>query len=228
MTATQLRSPDLGISYTGGLCLQAVREAFSVPAKYVRAIDDWNSGDRQTGTIPNGVAVPVYFSLGLEPAGHVAIRLPDGRIASSTQNGTHKGLYIHPDIKDLIAVYAKYNKSCTYLGWSTKVNDVPVVQLNQGVPIMSFRNYVLICYALFQPEVRFADTATSDKIINGHADYLASLKTKSGDTDIDAIKAWTRDFAAAGKGQKGALVQDGNEQFQKAKDALKALQQALS
>ena len=94
----------------------------------------------------------------------------------------------------------------------------PRATMIKGVNIMSYRNYVLICYALFQPEAKVTDAT-----INNHATYLASV---SG--NLEAIKAWTRDFAAAGKGQKGSLIQDGNEQFQKAKDALKALQQALS
>lgn len=127
MAWKQLRQPDLGVTYEGGMCLKACREVFGIPAKYGTAMQDWNSGVKYTSAPPPGVAVPVYFSLGTEPAGHIAIHLPNGRVASSTQNGIHKGLYIHPNMADLVRIYAKYNGSCTYLGWSTEVNDTAVV-----------------------------------------------------------------------------------------------------
>lgn len=132
----QLLSPNLAIEYTGGLCLKAVRQAFGINAKHATASDDWESSKRlgksHAEMAPKGFSVPVHFSLGDEPAGHIAIYLPDGRVASSTKSGTHQGLYIHPDIQDLIDIYARYHKSCTYLGWSEVVEDVAVITAQGG------------------------------------------------------------------------------------------------
>src|SRR5690242_13305784 len=109
----QLKQPNLDITYTGGWCLLAVRQAFSIPIKYASAMQDWRNGNQHLEPPPNGVAVPIYFDIGSTPDGHVAISLGDGRIASSTLAGTHKGLYIHPSLNDLTRTYARYNKSCT-------------------------------------------------------------------------------------------------------------------
>lgn len=154
---TQLITPNLGIAYTGGWCLKAVADAFSIPAnspnRYASAIDDWNAekaaGHTHSELPPKGVYVPVYFTLGTVPAGHVAISLPDGRVASSTQEGNHQGLYIHPNLNHLINLYAKYNGSCTYLGWSETVDKLRVVNQtdqrggNQVTDIQDFSNCVI-------------------------------------------------------------------------------------
>lgn len=147
MIYTQLRTPNLGITYTGGMCLGAVQTAFNVnPHKYPNAMSDWLSG-RSDGSNhynmpPTGVFVPIYFSLGDEPAGHVAISLPDGRVASSTQNGTHIGLQIHPNMQNLIDIYTQYHESCIYLGWSEGTGDTRVVSTNQGGDDMDVRQAV--------------------------------------------------------------------------------------
>jgi hypothetical protein len=77
---------------------------------------------------PFGVTVPVYFSLGTEPAGHVAIRLSDGWVASSTLSGKNARPYYHKSLDDLIAVYGKYNGGCRYLGWGEHVGSQRVVE----------------------------------------------------------------------------------------------------
>lgn len=140
MDYQQITNPNLNITYTGGWCLKAVRDAFGIGARYATATDDWNSGNQHKEQPPGGLSVPVYFSLGTEPAGHVAIHLPDGKVASSTLSGTHKPLYIHPNMADMIRIYAKANRSCTYLGWSEEVNNVPVVRKEE--PEMTRRDII--------------------------------------------------------------------------------------
>ena len=82
MNYQQLRSPNLDITYTGGYCLKAVQDAFGTPHRYPSAMDDWNAneGNHPGELPPAGHFVPVYFSLGNEPAGHIATLLNIGRM----------------------------------------------------------------------------------------------------------------------------------------------------
>jgi hypothetical protein len=126
----QLKTPNLNITYTGGMCLKAIEDAFGTAHLYPTASASWaaNEGNHPNENPPTGVYVPIYFSLWKVPAGHIAISLPDGRVASSTQEGVHQGLYIHPNMKDLIMMYAKANGGCAYLGWSERLAGTPIVQ----------------------------------------------------------------------------------------------------
>lgn len=166
---TQLRNPNLNITYVGGFCLAAVRDAFGIDSKYTTAMEDWQSGNQHKEAPPTGFAVPIYLSLGKEPAGHIAISLPDGRVASSTQAGTHQGLYIHPNLDDLVRVYAGANGGASYLGWSEEVNDVNVIE---GGSSMNTRDFVWLVYQTFFPGV----TLTEEQITD-HAAYLDSNGT---------------------------------------------------
>lgn len=126
----QLKDASMKVGYTGGWCLKYVQDAFGTDHPYPTAIAEWNntSGSNHTDVPPLGITVPVFFSLGNVPAGHVAIRLSDGWVASSTQAGTHATPYYHKNLDDLIAVYGKYNGGCTYLGWSEVVGTQKVVE----------------------------------------------------------------------------------------------------
>jgi len=137
----QIIDADMNTSYVGGLCLKFVQDSFHTDHPYPSAIDAWNAnyggGNHPNELPPSGKTVPVYFSLGNVEAGHAADALDDGLIASSTQLGYHSKPYFHPNLDDLIAVYAKYNGGCTYLGWSEYVGTIRVVepdneQTNQG------------------------------------------------------------------------------------------------
>jgi len=132
MTYTQLRDANWKVPYVGGWCLKYVQDAFGTDHPYPTAIGAWNAnygGCNHPGEQPPvGKTVVVYFTLGSVPAGHVAISLDDGSIASSTQAGSHPQGFLHPNLQDLINVYAKYNGGCNYLGWSEYVGTVRVVQ----------------------------------------------------------------------------------------------------
>lgn len=141
----QLRDAAMNTPYLGGWCEGFVEMAWGQGAMhknsageyyttgtYGRAIDAWDAEpNKHTDRPPAGVTVPVYLSLGNVPAGHVAISLSDGYIASSTQAGYHSAPYYHKNLDDLIAVYGKYNGGATYLGWGEHVGTVSVVALAQ-------------------------------------------------------------------------------------------------
>jgi len=140
---TQLYLPDPYIPYVGGLCegyVEGTAEEATFPYKdknnnwttagvYPTAIAAWNAGN---GNHPNelppaGLRVALHFALGNNKAGHTALQLEDGRVASSTQAGWHPTGYIHPNLADLIKVYTKANGSCTYLGWTEWIGRKQIV-----------------------------------------------------------------------------------------------------
>lgn len=132
MTWTQKQDANMTVGYVGGWCLKYVQDAFATDHPYPTAMAAWNAnyggGNHPNEEPPLGITVPVYFALGSVSAGHVAIRLDDGWVASSTMPGEHSAPYYHRNLADLIAVYGKYNGGCTYLGWSEFVGTVRVVQ----------------------------------------------------------------------------------------------------
>ena len=133
MTAyTQTRDANWKVPYVGGWCLKYVQDAFGTDHPYPSAIAAWNA-NYGGGNHPNerplaGITVPVYFTLGTNTNGHVAISLSDGTVASSAQAGSHPEGFIYPNLQSMINAYAKYNGGCTYLGWSEYVGTVRVVQ----------------------------------------------------------------------------------------------------
>lgn len=129
----QLRDASMTVGYIGGWCLKYVQDAFGTDHPYPTAAAAWSAEpNKHIDRPPAGVTVPVYLSLGNVPAGHVAISLSDGYIASSTQSGTHATPYYHKNLDDLIAVYGKYNGGAAYLGWGEHVGSVHVVQFQSA------------------------------------------------------------------------------------------------
>ena len=106
-------------------CLQNVRLGFGAPVKWEYARQDWehNLGRHPNQDFPAGVAVPVYFSWtgtldGVKRDwGHVAVRLPDGRIWTD-------GKYY----ANVSTLASNYLSGGTYLGWGESVNGVRVVE----------------------------------------------------------------------------------------------------
>ena len=140
----------MSVGYVGGWCLKYVQDAFKTDHPYPTALAAWNAEPVATShgeQPPLGITVPVYFSLGNVPAGHVAIRLSDGWVASSTLGGSHSTPYYHKSIEDLVAVYGQYNGGCKYLGWGEHVCSVAVVG-------------------------QVADNATDDQIRQAYTDIL--------------------------------------------------------
>jgi hypothetical protein len=110
------------------MCLEYVRETFNLPIRYGSATEAWtNSTMKHTDTdFPAGCAVPIWFTIEIEPNGHVATLMPDGTVWSSSDLGTVP--HHHPSIDDLIAYYAKWGKmTLNLLGWTEDVASYPVV-----------------------------------------------------------------------------------------------------
>ena len=133
----QLRDADMTVGYTGGWCLKYCQDAFKTDHPDPDATNAWEDnylGGNHYDLPPVGKTVPVYFSLGNVPQGHVAISLDDGMIASSTQGGYHSQPYFHQNLDNIIWVYGQYNGGCNYLGWSEYVGTVHVVEWYDLVP----------------------------------------------------------------------------------------------
>lgn len=132
MKYIQLIDANMNTGYQGGWCLKFVQDAFETDHPYASATDAWYAnygGGNHPGELPpSGKTVPIYFSLGTEPDGHVAISLDDGTVASSTLSGYHSSPFIHASMQDMINTYAKYNGNCEYLGWSEYVGTVKVIK----------------------------------------------------------------------------------------------------
>lgn len=125
----QITSINYNIPYTGGLCEKYVENTAGQNGVFPTAHAAWQAHpDHLNGLIPSGVKVALHFTLSKNPDGHTAVSLGDGRIASSTQSGTHATPYIHPSLADLIEVYSNpTNGTCTYIGWSEYIGKLKVV-----------------------------------------------------------------------------------------------------
>jgi hypothetical protein len=128
MSYQQLVAPNPNIPCQPGWCLQYVRQAFGAPVVEPTATAGWNNAKyRHTDwDFPEGCWVPLWFQLATEPAGHVVLRAPNGKIYSTT-NPYQYTPRVHPNLADLFAAYAPYNP-LTYLGWSEDISGVRVVQ----------------------------------------------------------------------------------------------------
>jgi len=127
MSYTQLVTPNPHIPCQPGWCLQYVRQAFGLPARHPTATAAWeaSSSKHRDRNFPPGVWHPVWFSLANEPAGHVALRSPNGKVYSTSDLGTVP--HEHLDLSDLMNYYARYDMTLTYLGWTEDVAGYPVL-----------------------------------------------------------------------------------------------------
>lgn len=123
---SQLITPNPSIACKPGLCLVYVRETFSIGPKYPTAIAGWEASTtkHEDQKFPDDVWVPVWFSLSNDPAGHVALRQPDGGIWSSSHPTSTKPT-LHKSLDD---IESYYGGRLTYLGWTEDIEDVPVVE----------------------------------------------------------------------------------------------------
>jgi hypothetical protein len=203
----QNRDANWKIPYTGGWCLKYVREAFGIGPKYPTATSAWqNAQGKHYDLPPTGITVPVYFALGSEPAGHIAIRLDDMKVASSTQSGTHPQGFIHPSIQNMIDMYAKYNKGCTYLGWSEELHGTTIVSY---VPEITTQNIVTT------EDIPFKTIETPDNTIAVGQTHVANEGTIGVRTIVTTVtysdgkevsRAVTSDSITTGVIDKNILV----------------------
>lgn len=123
----QVTTPNPDIPCTPGWCLVYVRETFGIGPKYPTATAGWQASTTKhtDQNFPNAW-VPVWFSLKDEPAGHVALRQPDGSIWSSS-HPTKKRPIQHKSLED---IESYYGGRLTYLGWTEDIEGRPIVQLH--------------------------------------------------------------------------------------------------
>lgn len=129
----QTVTPNPNISCRPGYCLEYVRETFDLPIRFGSATEAWvnSPSQHQDWNFPSGMWVPIYFSIDIEPNGHIALLAPDLSVYSSSDLGSIP--HHHPSIADLIGYYAYWGKmQLTYLGWSEDVAGYPVVSLDSG------------------------------------------------------------------------------------------------
>ncbi len=121
----QLITPNPNIKCYPGWCLMYVRQAFGLNGLYPSATAGWNASryKHRDRNFPAGRWVPVWFHLGEEPLGHVALMAPDGSVFSTSDpsNVPHH----HPNLDHLLAYYRALRP--TYLGWTEDIEGVSVV-----------------------------------------------------------------------------------------------------
>lgn len=124
----QLITPTPNIPCKPGWCLQYVRETYGIKTPvYPSATANWNACKYKhlDKNFPN-VAVPIWFSLKNEPAGHVALRMSDGSVYSASSATSTTPVH-HSSLDALIQYYANANP-LTYLGWSEDIENVRIAK----------------------------------------------------------------------------------------------------
>lgn len=127
----QLITPNPHIKCYPGWCLMYVRQAFGLNGLYPSATAGWNAAryKHRDRNFPAGRWVPVWFQLGEEPLGHVALMAPDGSVFSTSDpsNTPHH----HPNLDHLLSYYRALRP--TYLGWTEDIEGVAVVKAADSI-----------------------------------------------------------------------------------------------
>lgn len=139
-SATQLITPNPEIACEPGMCLEYVRETFELPARYPSATASWEASEHKhtDKEFPDNVWVPVWYSLGDEPNGHVALRQPDGTVWSAS-HPTDTTPIQHESMQDIESYYGGRLK---YLGWTEDLSGEMVIDLDEDPIAVSSINGV--------------------------------------------------------------------------------------
>lgn len=123
----QLITPTPWIPATGGWCLQYVRQAYGLPARYASATEAWEQSEskHRDRNFPPGLWTPVWYDIDIEPLGHVVLLAPDGRVYSTSDYSGWP--VIHASLADLEAFYAYYGMKLIYRGWTEDVAGYAVM-----------------------------------------------------------------------------------------------------
>lgn len=125
---TPKKNPNVGgKDYWAGWCDAAVRLAFvdskgnGIPPRYGSATATWNNAKRKhkNRKFPNA-DVPIFYSLASEPAGHVAVRLANGKVVTTGLNDTHLTF-------DTIQDFERRWASLKYLGWTEDLKGYNII-----------------------------------------------------------------------------------------------------
>lgn len=133
MSWQQVKTPNIGVPCRPGWCLQYVQNAFDALWAGLTATDGWNQAQfkHADDKFPDGVAVPVWFAMKGEPAGHVAVRMADGSYYS-TSHPTNKTAYHHPNLQHLLTYYGG---RLTLRGWSEDLNGMRVIAKGENMAV---------------------------------------------------------------------------------------------
>lgn len=124
----QLITPTPWIPATGGWCLQYVRQAYGLEARYASATEAWekSTSKHRDRNFPEGIWTPVWYGIDVEPLGHVVLRAPDGRVYSTSDYSGWP--VIHDSLEALEAFYAYYGMILQYRGWTEDVAGFAVME----------------------------------------------------------------------------------------------------
>lgn len=133
MAYKQVTAPNTTVQDGAGWCLRHTQSVFASPVAFPSARKAWDGQKgRHTDIPPLGISVPIWFdhygTYG-SPAfwdnwGHVATRLPDGRVLTSPFYSNY-GSEIYESIDRMAR---SMPGGATYLGWSEHMNGKQVVQ----------------------------------------------------------------------------------------------------
>jgi hypothetical protein len=124
----QVITPNPDVACTPGWCLKYVQDTFGLGAVYPSAIASWNASatKHDDQDFPEGVAVPLWFSLNGNPNGHVVLRMPDGSIYSSSHPTRNTPVH-HASLAALDSYYGR-GTMLNYLGWTEDVEGTAVIR----------------------------------------------------------------------------------------------------
>ncbi|QED11502.1 membrane associated protein [Arthrobacter phage Qui] len=123
----QLITPTPIIPAQGGWCLQYVRQAYGLPARYASATEAWDksTSKHRDRNFPAGLWTPVWYGIAENPLGHVVLLAPDGSCYSTSD---YSGWPVHHNsLADLESFYAYYNLTLQYRGWTEDVAGYAVI-----------------------------------------------------------------------------------------------------
>lgn len=187
--AKQLITPNPNVPCQGGMCLKYVHEAFGqYQPVYPEAILSWNASTtkHEDMAFPDGLWIPLWFSIDTVPAGHVVLRDPDGSIYSTSDYTAYA--HHHPSLDDLIQYYAKYGFNLTYLGWTEDVEGTAVVDLTGGNRVATLdvddQNFIIAQKNLILDQVW--GTASGTQAMIQHIAEAVN-KIQPGSVDLAAI-----------------------------------------
>lgn len=126
-------TPNVNIACRPGWCEEYTRKTFGQGAAYPTATKAWEGQeDKHENREQPGVAVPVYWGLTNEPAGHSAVWMPDGSVwSASVPNSTVPGRFA-----SLAAIERYYGGKLQWRGWGTYVSHTRVAHWEEPpVPV---------------------------------------------------------------------------------------------
>lgn len=203
MTA-QLITPDPNIACTPGYCLQYVRQAFGLPARYGSATEAWDNSTSQhrDRNYPAGVWLPVWYGVDREPAGHVVLLAPDGSVYSTSDNTNTP--HHHPTLTDLEDYYAGWGWPLTYRGWTEDVAGYPVISAaDSAINVQSTPTTT---------PIEEIDMAAADTIIDKVYEFTTTLFKQYHEASIAKIYSFTttlfKQYHEAGINENRQLIRD--------------------